>query len=284
MAAPDGTSSPRRMRSPAPTFGAAAFSTTPTGILGPRSSSSSRRSSGTAGQPTPCWRMSKAGRMSTRIGFAASSSPARSSTCGGSRRCPPGRRAIRFCCRPATLPRAGLSAPATPTPCSPCTGRSKTANATTTTSRVAATSYGRDPNQLKVFPAATFVIGDSADDAQDKARHIRHQQVSGATAIAMLEQVWGRDLSDYDPDGPLPEFDPAGDTGITQGRVRHGDPVDGGPQLARTRRGREACRSGSWSSRSPAGSSSSAPPRRSPTRSTATSRPTHATDSSWCRT
>ncbi len=88
-----------------------------------------------------------------------------------------------------------------------------------------AKSYGRDPNQIKVFPAATFVIGDSAEDAQDKARHIRYQQVSGATAIAMLEQVWGRDLSGYDADGPLPDFDPAGDTGITQGRVRHGDPV-----------------------------------------------------------
>jgi FMN-dependent oxidoreductase (nitrilotriacetate monooxygenase family) len=88
-----------------------------------------------------------------------------------------------------------------------------------------AKSYGRDPNQIKVFPAATFVLGDSADDAQDKAWRIRHQQVSGATAIAMLEQVWGRDLSGYDPDGSLPEFDPAGDTGITQGRVRHGDPV-----------------------------------------------------------
>jgi FMN-dependent oxidoreductase (nitrilotriacetate monooxygenase family) len=88
-----------------------------------------------------------------------------------------------------------------------------------------AKSYGRDPDQLKVFPAAAFVIGDSADDAQDKARHIRYQQVSGATAVAMLEQVWGRDLSGYDPDGPLPDFDPIGDTGITQGRVRHGDPV-----------------------------------------------------------
>jgi len=88
-----------------------------------------------------------------------------------------------------------------------------------------AASYGRNPDQLKVFPAATFVLGDTAEEAADKAVHIRHQQVSGATAIAMLEQVWGRDLSDYDPDGPLPDVDPIGDTGITQGRVRHGDPV-----------------------------------------------------------
>jgi FMN-dependent oxidoreductase (nitrilotriacetate monooxygenase family) len=88
-----------------------------------------------------------------------------------------------------------------------------------------AVSYGRNPDQLKVFPAATFVLGDTAEEAADRAVHIRHQQVSGATAIAMLEQVWGRDLSDYDPDGPLPDFDPTGDTSITQGRVRHGDPV-----------------------------------------------------------
>ncbi len=87
-----------------------------------------------------------------------------------------------------------------------------------------AASYGRDPDRLKVFPAATFVIGDTDAEAQDRARHIRYQQVSGATAIAMLEQVWGRELSDHDPDGPLPEFDPV-ESDITQGRVRHGDPV-----------------------------------------------------------
>ena len=88
-----------------------------------------------------------------------------------------------------------------------------------------AASCGRDPNRLKVFPAATFVIGGTESEAQDKARHIRYQQVSGATAIAMLEQVWGRELSDHDPDGPLPDFDPVVDSAITQGRVRHGDPV-----------------------------------------------------------
>jgi FMN-dependent oxidoreductase (nitrilotriacetate monooxygenase family) len=88
-----------------------------------------------------------------------------------------------------------------------------------------AASYGRDPDRLKVFPAATFVIGDTDAEAQARARHIRYQQVSGATAIAMLEQVWGRELSDHDPDGPLPDFDPVVDTDITQGRVRHGDAV-----------------------------------------------------------
>ncbi|BBX47767.1 NtaA/DmoA family FMN-dependent monooxygenase [Mycobacterium cookii] len=89
-----------------------------------------------------------------------------------------------------------------------------------------AASFGRNPDQLKVFPAATFVLGDNPDEAAEKARHIQHQQVSGPTAIAMLERIWGRDLSEYDPEGPLPTEDPTGDISITQGRVRHGDPFE----------------------------------------------------------
>ncbi|REE76008.1 FMN-dependent oxidoreductase (nitrilotriacetate monooxygenase family) [Rhodococcus wratislaviensis] len=81
--------------------------------------------------------------------------------------------------------------------------------------------YGRSHGDLKVLPAATFVLGDSAADAAERADHIRHQQVGPQTAIAFLEQVWGRDLSAYDPDGPLPDVEPTDDTNITRGRVRH---------------------------------------------------------------
>ncbi len=87
-----------------------------------------------------------------------------------------------------------------------------------------AAANGRDPDRLKVFPAATFVLGDTAQQAADRARYIRMQQVTGPTAIAMAEQVWQRDLSSYDPDGPLPDVDPVDDPSVTQGRVRHGDP------------------------------------------------------------
>ncbi len=51
--------------------------------------------------------------------------------------------------------------------------------------------YGRSHDDLKVLPAATFVLGDSAADAAERADHIRHQQVGPQTAIAFLEQVWG---------------------------------------------------------------------------------------------
>lgn len=82
--------------------------------------------------------------------------------------------------------------------------------------------YGRTETDLTILPAATFVIGDTASDARERAAHVRAQQVSPQTAIAFLEQVWGRDLSSYDPDGPLPDVDPDPDAAsITRGRVRH---------------------------------------------------------------
>ncbi|WBL19527.1 NtaA/DmoA family FMN-dependent monooxygenase [Citricoccus sp. NR2] len=89
-------------------------------------------------------------------------------------------------------------------------------------SRVAAA--GRTPEHVKVLPGATFVVADTDAEAVELADHIRHQQVSGQTALRLLEQVWNRDLSGYDPDGPLPEIEPeTGETTIIQGRARHVD-------------------------------------------------------------
>jgi FMN-dependent oxidoreductase (nitrilotriacetate monooxygenase family) len=80
--------------------------------------------------------------------------------------------------------------------------------------------YGRKPDDLVVLPAATFVLGDSDAEAEELSRHVRAQQVSGPTAIKLLEHVWNRDLSSYDPDGPLPEVDPlVGDETIAPGRA-----------------------------------------------------------------
>jgi FMN-dependent oxidoreductase (nitrilotriacetate monooxygenase family) len=89
--------------------------------------------------------------------------------------------------------------------------------------------YGRQPDDLKILPAATFVLGDTDAEAQELAHEVRRQQVSGQTAIRFLEQLWNRDLSGYDPDGPLPETDPdPGENTVAQGRASvrmHRDPV-----------------------------------------------------------
>jgi FMN-dependent oxidoreductase (nitrilotriacetate monooxygenase family) len=81
--------------------------------------------------------------------------------------------------------------------------------------------YGRPQNALKVLPAATFVLGDTDTDARERATATRRRQISGQTAIKFLERHWNRDLSDYDPDGPLPEMDPQVDAEpIARGRAR----------------------------------------------------------------
>ncbi|MBA8990152.1 FMN-dependent oxidoreductase (nitrilotriacetate monooxygenase family) [Curtobacterium pusillum] len=82
--------------------------------------------------------------------------------------------------------------------------------------------FGRSKDELHILPASTFVLGDTPEDAAEKARAIQRAQVSPATAIAFLEQVWNRDLSSYDVDGPLPDVEPDLDADtITRGRVRH---------------------------------------------------------------
>lgn len=80
--------------------------------------------------------------------------------------------------------------------------------------------YGRTHEQLVVLPAATFVLGDTDAEAHEKAAVVRRQQVSGQTAITLAEQLWNRDLSGYDPDGPLPTVDPlVGEATIARGRA-----------------------------------------------------------------
>ncbi|MET9484372.1 NtaA/DmoA family FMN-dependent monooxygenase [Streptomyces sp. NPDC006638] len=84
--------------------------------------------------------------------------------------------------------------------------------------------YGRRPGDLKIMPGVTYVLGDTDAEAQERAAGIRRQQVSPRDALLALERVWGRDLSAYDPDGPLPDADP--DPAAVTGR---GGTADGGP-------------------------------------------------------
>jgi len=80
--------------------------------------------------------------------------------------------------------------------------------------------HGRTPESLLVLPAATFVLGDTDAEAAEIAHEVRRRQVSGQTAIRFLEQLWNRDLSGHDPDGPLPAVDPVvGENTVARGRA-----------------------------------------------------------------
>lgn len=89
--------------------------------------------------------------------------------------------------------------------------------------------YGRRDDQLVVLPASTFALADTDAEAEELAREVRLQQVSPATAIKLAEQLWNTDLSDVDPDGPPPAFDPVvSEELISKGRASvrmHRDPV-----------------------------------------------------------
>ncbi|MCW2603144.1 MAG: F420-dependent methylene-tetrahydromethanopterin reductase [Pseudonocardiales bacterium] len=69
-------------------------------------------------------------------------------------------------------------------------------------------AHGRGPNSVRILPGASVILGDTEQDAKDKAEWVRDLQLSGPRAIAFFEQYWGSDLSAYDPDGPLPAIEP----------------------------------------------------------------------------
>ncbi len=81
--------------------------------------------------------------------------------------------------------------------------------------------YGRSPESLKILPATAVVLGGTEAQARATSDAIKLAQVTGPGAIAFLEQVWGQDLSGYDPDGPLPPYNAQSNANVTRGRVRH---------------------------------------------------------------
>lgn len=84
--------------------------------------------------------------------------------------------------------------------------------------RARTVAAGRPADDLKIFPGQEFIIADSIAEVEDKVRWVREHQVTPATALAFVEQLWGTDLSDHDPFGPLPTFDPVQqETGETRG-------------------------------------------------------------------
>jgi len=80
--------------------------------------------------------------------------------------------------------------------------------------------FDRTRDELLILPAATFVLGDTDAEAAEIAAEVRRAQVSPQTARRFIEQLWNRELPDFDVDGPLPDFDPVvSDNLISKGRA-----------------------------------------------------------------
>ncbi|MCX4092240.1 NtaA/DmoA family FMN-dependent monooxygenase [Nocardia sp. alder85J] len=82
---------------------------------------------------------------------------------------------------------------------------------------------GRPADDIRILPGTQIVLAEKQSEVEEKVRWVLENQITGATALSLVGQVWGRDLSDLDPDGPLPQDDPV-DSAIsgTRGAQRDG--------------------------------------------------------------
>ena len=70
-------------------------------------------------------------------------------------------------------------------------------------------AHGRNADDLRILPGASIILGATEQEAEEKARWVRHQQITPGTALAQATLLWNVDLSSYDPDGPIPDVEPA---------------------------------------------------------------------------
>jgi FMN-dependent oxidoreductase (nitrilotriacetate monooxygenase family) len=63
---------------------------------------------------------------------------------------------------------------------------------------------GRDPDGLKIMPAALVVVADSVEEAQERRARL-DSLVNEDSAMAALSIALGHDASRFDPDAPLPD-------------------------------------------------------------------------------
>ncbi|MFF2550561.1 NtaA/DmoA family FMN-dependent monooxygenase [Nocardia sp. NPDC058058] len=66
---------------------------------------------------------------------------------------------------------------------------------------------GRPADDIRILPGTQIVLAERESEVEEKKRWVLEQQITGATALSLAGQVWGRDLSHLDPDGPLPTED-----------------------------------------------------------------------------
>ena len=64
---------------------------------------------------------------------------------------------------------------------------------------------GRNPNHMKILPAAMVLVADSVQEAQDRRAKL-DSFVHYDSGLASLSIALGHDASKFDPDGPLPEI------------------------------------------------------------------------------
>jgi alkanesulfonate monooxygenase len=66
-------------------------------------------------------------------------------------------------------------------------------------------AIGRDPDHLKILPAAFVVVAETVAEAQARRAHL-DSLVHYDSGIRSLSIMLDHDVSGFDPDGPLPDI------------------------------------------------------------------------------
>ncbi len=81
--------------------------------------------------------------------------------------------------------------------------------------------YGRPPEALKIMPGLNAIVGRTKKEAEEQHRFLQESIHPDVGLELLSNQLGNFDLSEYDPDGPLPEI-PAGATALSgQTSMRH---------------------------------------------------------------
>ncbi len=67
---------------------------------------------------------------------------------------------------------------------------------------------GRPEDDIRILPGTQIILAEKESEVEEKVRWVKNGQYTGQTALSLAGQIWGRDLSGLDPDGPLPADDP----------------------------------------------------------------------------
>lgn len=65
--------------------------------------------------------------------------------------------------------------------------------------------YGRDPDEIKIIPGVGGLVGRTREEAKELRAHLA-SLVSDKLALQYLSAALHEDMSQYDPDGPLPDL------------------------------------------------------------------------------
>ena len=81
--------------------------------------------------------------------------------------------------------------------------------------------YGRPPEALKIMPGLNAIVGRTKKEAEEQHRFLQEHIHPDVGLELLSNQLGNFDLSEYDPDGPLPEI-PVGATALSgQTSMRH---------------------------------------------------------------